>query len=265
MSGQKDEDIKLFENEAEEILRNIVIEQAFIKNRKKIISFIEQNSTICCELINNQQPKTCLFILTKLYNICVEILRGFPAELDPKGDVRQFFTHLRLREKTNISYSKGKSIDLPAFIFLVQQFGKTKDITEIKDVDHFQYSLVIEFFLLTVNNLAFINLKRNKHEVTIDYLLRALECMNLLEFSSYYIKYNISTVITNLIYLIEEDYKEEASQLLCNVALYLEKLEKELDFHPQSRNIYEHLNARAFSFSLFLEYSYILEPFLMFS
>jgi len=253
MSGQKDEEIKAFENEAEEILRHIVIEQAFLKNRKKIISFLDQNSTICCELINNQQSKTCLFILTKLYNICIEILRGFPVELDPKGDIRQFFTHLRLREKTNLSYSKGRSIDLPSFVTLVQSFGKLKDITEIKDVDHFQYSLVIEFFLLTVNNLAFINLKRNKHEVTIDFLLRALECCNLLKYSSYYIKYNLSTVIINLIYLIEEDYKEEASQLLCNVVLYMERLEKEINCHPQRRNIYEHLNARAFTFTLFLE------------
>jgi len=253
MNNQRDESIKEFEAESETLLKLLVLDHGFQKHQQRITSFIEENSLLCSELINNNQSKTCLFVLNKLYNICVEILRTFPVELDPKGAIRHFFTQLRLKEKTNKAFSASKPLNIPSFIFLVQSYASLRDIVELKNSEHFQYYLITEFFLVTVNNLAYIQLKRNKVDLSIDLLLRAMECFSLLDYSSYYVKYHITTVVTNLIYLVEENYREQSSQLLCNAALYLENLEKELDAHPHSKNIYDYLNAKANSFALFVE------------
>jgi len=253
MNNQREESIKEFEAESESILKSLVLDQGFQRNQRRITSFIEENSLLCSELINNNQSKTCLFILNKLYNICVEILRGFPVEIDPKGAIRHFFTQLRLKEKTNKAFSASKPLNIPNLIFLLQSYGSLKDIVEIKNPEHFQYYLIAEYFLVTVNNLAQIQLKRNKPDLSKDFLLRAMECLSLLNYSSYYIKYHITTVAVNLVYLVEENFREESSQLLCNAALYLENLEKELDKHPLSKNIYEYLNGKSNSFVLFVE------------
>ena len=253
MNNQRDESIKEFEAESESLLKLLVLDHGFQKHQQRITSFIEENSLLCSELINNNQSKTCLFVLNKLYNICVEILRTFPTELDPKGAIRHFFTQLRLKEKTNKAFSASKPLNIPSFILLVQSYASLRDIVELKNGEHFQYYLITEFFFVTVNNLAYIQLKRNKVDLSIDFLLRAMECFSLLNHSSYYIKYHITTVVTNLIYLVEENYREQSSQLLCNAALYLENLEKEVDTHPHSKNIYEYLSAKANSFALFVE------------
>ena len=254
MSENKGEPLKEFEAEYDEVLHLVVVDQSFFKNRKRITSFIEYNTASCTDLINSQQFKSCLYMLNKLYSICVEILRTFPIEMDSQGTIRSFFTQLKVKEKaTTTGLSQNKGIDIPNLIYTIQNFITLKDITELKSPDWFQYSLIMEYFLVNVNNLAYINLKRNKYAVSIELLQKAMECCNLIPACSYYLKYHLSSIVINLVYLVEDNYRDGASQLLCNTALYLEKLEKELDSHVQSQNIYEFLDEKAFNFVIFVE------------
>lgn len=253
MSDPKPESVKEFEGECEELLHLVVMEQSFLKHRKRITTFIEQNTGLCTDLINNEQFRSCLFILNRLYNLCIEILRSFTSEIGPKEEIRQFFTQLRVKEKVGSAHSQQRGVDIPSLIFLVQSVHTLRDITELKSPDSFHYALVMEYFLQIANNLAYINLKRNKPEVAVDLLTKALDCYRLTKCCSYYIKYHLSTVIINLVYLVEDQHREEIAQLLCNVALYLEKLEKDLDINIHSKNIYEYLKDKSFAFALFIE------------
>ena len=254
MSENKGDPLKEFEAEYDQVLHLVLVEQSFFKNRKRITSFIEYNTAFCTDLINSQQHKSCLYMLNKLYSVCIEILRTFPIEMDSQGAIRSFFTQLKVKEKANpTGLSQNKALDVPKSIYTIQSFISLKDITELKSPEWFQYSLVMEYFLVNLNNLAYINLKRNKYAVSIELLEKAMECLSLIPACSYYLKYHLSSVVINLVYLTEDNYRDGASQLLCNTALHLEKLEKELDSHVQSQNIYEFLDEKAFNFVIFVE------------
>ena len=60
----------------------------------------------------------------------------------------------------------------------------------------------------------------------LNYLFKAIDCLTYLGYSSYYIKFHISTIMINLIYLIDENNLEGAISILTNAILHLEGLEE---------------------------------------
>jgi len=250
MNEQKPSGLKEFEAACDDMLKILLVDNSFQKNWKKVVEFLEAYTTYCSQLLNESHLKSCLFVLIKLQNICSETLRNFPADVDPNREISYFFQQ---NEKDS---DRGTKIEIENIINLLQNALSMKDITELKSAGTFAYYLVLEYYLQITNNIAFISFKRNKLDKAIHFLLKTLDCIALTRYSSYYVKYHLSTVIMNLVYLIDENNQEDASQILTNVILYLEKMETEIDKNKNKEPVYNYINERAFNFCFMLEYMF---------
>ncbi len=254
MNEQKPRGLPEFEEACDNMLKILLVDNSFQKNWKKVVEFLETYTTHCSQLINESHLKSSLYILIKLQNICSEILKNFPVDVDPKREISYFF------QKNEKDTERDTKIDIESIIRLLQNAPNLKDITELKSAGTFAYYLTLEYYLQITNNIAYISYKRNKLDKAIHFLLKTLECIGLTKFSSYYVKYHLTTVILNLVYLIDENNQDDASQILTNVILYLEKMETEIDKNKNKEPVYNYISERAFSFCIMLEYK-LWDPF----
>jgi len=218
---------------------------AFHQDAHLIPRFLQEYNEICLNNMNDINSDIRFAILSNLRDLCIGILKFYPIQIDSKGALRNFFKMGVNQEVTTLT------INFPQIIKSVRNLNKVRDVTEIGEPICFYYYTILEYFLITSNNLVYTCLEAENFELALDLLLKTTDCWRAMEYSSYNIKYQVSTIIVNLVSVVEEDYKVEASQLLCNTALHLEDLEVEIDRDPESAQIYEHLSERASQF-LFL-------------
>jgi len=219
--------------------------RAFHPEAHLIPRFLQEYNEICLNNMNELDSDSRFAILTNLRDLCIEILKSYPTQIDSTGTLKNFFKMAVNQEVTTLS------INFTEIIKSVRNLNKVRDVTEIGEAICFYYYTILEYFLITSNNLVYTCLESQNFELALDLLLKTTQCWRSMEYSSYNIKYQVSTVLVNLASVVEEDYKLEASQLLCNVALHLEDLEVEIDRDPENVQIYEHLSERASQF-LFL-------------
>jgi len=219
--------------------------RAFHPEAHLIPRFLQEYNETCLNNMNELDSDSRFAILTNLRDLCIEILKSYPTQIDSTGTLKNFFKMAVNQEVTTLS------INFTEIIKSVRNLNKVRDVTEIGEAICFYYYTILEYFLITSNNLVYTCLESQNFELALDLLLKTTQCWRSMEYSSYNIKYQVSTVLVNLASVVEEDYKLEASQLLCNVALHLEDLEVEIDRDPENVQIYEHLSERASQF-LFL-------------
>jgi tetratricopeptide (TPR) repeat protein len=239
--------LKDFGSQTEAILKILIVDNSFLKNWKKIVDYLESYTNLSLQLLNDGDLKNAAQVLAKLQNICNEVLKGFPGDVDPERKLSTFFNTKEHTHDREIKLNTG------GYIELLQSFISLKDITEIKIPSSFAYYLVLEYFLQITNNIAFISFKRNKIDKALDFLMKVLDCLSLMRFCSYYIKYHLSTVLLNLIFLLDDSHLQDSNQLLVNIILLLEKIETEIDKSKNREPVYTYISERAFCFSFMLE------------
>ena len=113
--------------------------------------------------------------------------------------------------------------------------------------------MVLEHFLISMNNIGYMHAKRNKTEKSFYAFMKIFECVRHLEFASFFLKYHISTLALNLAFSIEMSHRNEASQMLMQSIMSLENLEIALDNHKNKDIIWSHISDKAFKFLLIME------------
>jgi len=220
---------------------------SLIKDAHVIPRFLQEYCDLCLEKMDNQNTEARFSIFSDLQSLCIEILKSYPAEIDSNGAIKQFF-----KARANKG-SDATTIDFSQIIRSIQALKNIKDVTEIENALSFYYYTILEYYIIISNNLAYTCLEQENYDLALEFIVKTIQCWQLMEYSSYYLKYQISTVLINLVSFIEDDYKFECSQILCNIALYMEDLELEIDQDPESNQIYEHLNERASQFLFLLK------------
>jgi len=248
MTEPKKLSVRDFEMNLEEILNIAVNPVYFGKNWSMVIEFLDQYSSYSNVLIRDSQYKSAMFILTHLQTLTAEVLKHTTSEIEKKNHIKNFF---KVSFKENISKTK---FDLSALLNLLQEFGNLPDISEVKSQAILPYYVTFEAFLQITNNIAYIHAKKDKMEKAFYILLTSMTCMFGLEYSSYYLKYHLSTMMLNLTYIFEPDNKDEANKLITNTIMMLEKLENKIDSLKNSTTIYNFLNNKSNKFAFLLEY-----------
>lgn len=217
------------------------------KNSHVITQFLHEYTTLCQVVSPDIDLKTRFTVLSQLKTLCVEILTAFKCELKSFEAIKACLA----REKNRDSRDP-ESIDISGIIESLYNLKHVKDVTELEDSSSFYYYTIVEFYILINNNLAYTCLEQENFDLAIELIMNGVECWRLLECSSYYLKYQISTLLINLVSLVEEENKLEGSQLLCNIALHLESLEMEIDHNTEHIQIYGHIQERAPEFMFLL-------------
>ena len=223
-----------------------MVNKIFPKQWKKIIQFIEVHQSQALEMIQSGFFKDAQFFNRKLQSLCYEILKEFPEELDENQRLKLFFM---MRDNDS---ERDMRLQMEVIINLLSSFNKLRDITSLKTSETLSYYLILEYFLQITHNLSYINFKRNKPGKAIHYIFQAIDCLSLIKYSSYYVKYHLSTLILNLVYLIDENNPEDALTILTNAILHLEGLEEQLDKHDDSETIYTYLSERTENFCIMI-------------
>lgn len=212
------------------------------KYTSEVPRFLYQYISLCVEISNSIHINARFDILSRLRSLCIVILKSYPSEIDSEGYIRQFFD-----DEVNEQIA-GSKIDFTGIIEALQKSRYIKDVTDIEEEIWLYYYTVSECYIIVSNNLAYTALEQENFDMGLDLMLKNIECWKRMEYSSYYLKYQISTILINLVSLVEEDNRYESSQLLCNVAMHLENLEVEIDSNPESEQIYNYMNEMASQF-----------------
>jgi len=220
---------------------------SFKKDAHLIPRFLQEYCDLCLENMETIDPKVRFSIFSDLHSLCIKILESYPSEIDSHESIKKFFNARSHKESDVVS------IDFSKIIRSLQTLKDVKDVTEIGDALCFYYYTILEYYIILSNNLAYTSLEQENYDLAIEFIIRAIQCWELMQYNSYYLKYQISTVLINLVSLIEDDYKLECSQILCNIAMHLEALEVETDQDAENMQIYEHLNERASQFLFLLK------------
>ena len=248
MSRANNQDIySRFEAEYEDVV-SIALSGAssFAKQAQSVPKFLQKYAILCVENPTTISVDTRFNILNNLRSLSIEILKNYPQQIDTEdAAVAQFFRNEVNRESEEIT------VDFAGMIQSLQNLKNIKDVTSIEDANGFYYYTILEHYILIANNLAYTCLEQENFSTALNLIIKTIDCWRLMQYNSYYLRYQISTVLINLASLVEEDYKVEASQLLCNSALHLENLEMEIDHDAESIQIYEFISDRASQF-LFL-------------
>ena len=218
------------------------------KNGHTVPKFLQEYVDLCLHQNIDLQSDTRFIILSNLRVLCVEILKAYPSRIDDEGRLQKFF-----QEEAGYQ-TEDTSIDFSGIIKSLQESRDVKDVTEIEDSQCFYYYTILEYFILVSNNLTYTCLEQENFDVALDITLKTVESWRLMQYSSYHLKYQASTVLINLASLVEEESKLEASQLLCNVAVHLENLEIAIDDDVERDQIYNYISDRSSQFMFLLRY-----------
>lgn len=238
--------INEFEEQTAEITTVALSPDLFKKYWQKVAEYFDYYTKFSAELTRNNQLDSALFVLTQIHNLSMEILKQYPRDLDPTGTLNQFF---QVSFKDNLKKTK---FDLDKLKDLVKNFSKVEDIMGAKKALTMHYYVIYEIFLQITNNLSYLFVVSNKVEKAYFYLLTALRCVSLTEYSSYYLKFQISSMGLNLSFMLEENNTAESCSLLAHTILGLENLEVDLDKQKNNKVIFEFINQRIGFFATLL-------------